>query len=68
MTEPHKPFPFTRILKAIFAGAGWFWGISEHNRAERLEKKLLEYEPPHKLPPCWTERVGAEDPQQQRRE
>ena len=68
MTEPRKPFPFTRILKAFVAGAGWLWGISEHNRANRLEKDLLEYKPPHQLPPCWAERIEAEDPQPKHRE
>jgi hypothetical protein len=65
--EPRKTFPLPRILNALCAGAGWIWGASEHNRAEKLHKKLSAYEPPHDLP-CWTERIEAQDPQQSRRE
>jgi hypothetical protein len=36
----NKPFPFARILKALFAGTGWIWGTREHNRAKKLSKKL----------------------------
>jgi hypothetical protein len=68
MTEPHKPFPLKNALVALGVTIpliGWF---SEHSRAERLQKKLLEYEPPHKLPPCWTERIEVEDQEPRRRE
>jgi hypothetical protein len=62
MTEPRKSFPFKNALVALgvtFPLVGW---VSEHRRAERLEKKLFEYEPPHKLPPCqsWIERMTDE--------
>jgi hypothetical protein len=46
----NKPFPFARILKALFAGTGWIWGTREHNRAKKPSKKLAEYEPPHVVP------------------
>jgi hypothetical protein len=63
--EPRKPVPLTRILKVLFAGAGWVWGAS--NRAEKLQEKLTDVTGAHRLP-CWTERIEAGDPQPPHRE
>ena len=70
MTEPSKSNPFKNALVALGVTIPLMGWLSEHNRAERLEKKLLEYEPPHKLPPCrsWAERVDAEECQPKTRE